>query len=484
MNKNALFKNIASIFIFTLAFVNFAISQNTIVTGKIKNNNSYINGIDLLVNHRYLDKDVSVYESNILEDGTFAFAVTIQEPQLVSLIYARNNALIYLEPNDSLHVEFDANSFKFSFEFEGKSANNNDYLNTYLQKHPRELDPFKYLQYKAGNYWYKIEPRKEEPMRTMQKSPYLEKMNRTKQTALMELGFFDQNNQSNLSGDFKEFMEAEIMYDWAYHMLLYGNVYKRIHGIDSTFFQVLKDVPLQNNQIGSHWYRMFLDAYMNQELMKDPDPNDNPYIKQYHIANDLLGGKALAYVQSEMISWGFHKNYMESSLEAYNNFIETNPYIEFDDKIVRSYQKAIRTAIGTAAPEFVIEEPDQDDITLSGMRGKVVLLNFWASWCRPCMKKMDEWKPLQEEFGEEVNFVHVSFDRSADKWVETLVKKEYKGIHVMVEGDVKSEIAQQYNVRAIPQYFIIDKEGRFAEKPLVYSPEELRRSLKNLNKEE
>jgi len=89
-----------SILFFLLLGVMISIqAQNTLVMGKIKNA-KLVRTIDLGINLRYLDNTVETYTSNIIDDNTFAFAIQITEPQLVSLEYARNTGMLYLEPRN------------------------------------------------------------------------------------------------------------------------------------------------------------------------------------------------------------------------------------------------------------------------------------------------------------------------------------------------------------------------------------------------
>lgn len=459
---------------FTLlcCLINYAaFAQNTLVMGKVKNL-GLVKHIELEVNHRYIDSQADTYRSNILEDGSFAFAVQVDQAQLVNLYFSRNSSQVYLEPNDTLVIEFDANSFNHSFNFSGRSGANNDYLKKHVEKYPKEKDVFKYLQYRVGTLWYKISPQHDEWMRTMHKAPYLKKMKLRKEEPLSQLDFHEKNTPNRLTPEFVDFLRAEINYDWAYHMMLFGNVYKGMHDLDASFLDFTKDIPLQNDQLGSEWYRLYLLAYSNQEYLKQEEKAATPYTGQYVLSESFLSGKPLAFVQSEMISIGFSKKYINETLPDYQHFITHNPYVEFDDKIVAAYQKVMKTAIGSVAPSFTIGGDSDAAISLSDYQGKVVFLNFWASWCRPCMKKMDEMKSLQAEMeAQGVVFINVSFDQTNEAWMKTVNEKNYGGVHVIVPGNVESEIAQQYQVRAIPQYFIIDKKGRFAERPIVYSLE-------------
>ena len=106
--------------LFGLLFFCFFLNgqANTLVIGKVYNA-KHIKNIELTINKLYLDNNIEVYNSKILDDYTFAFAVKVDEPQIATIEYARNQGVIYLEPNDTLIIECDAENFQYSFQFKG-----------------------------------------------------------------------------------------------------------------------------------------------------------------------------------------------------------------------------------------------------------------------------------------------------------------------------------------------------------------------------
>ena len=118
---------------------------------------------------------------------------------------------------------------------------------------------------------------------------------------------------------------------------------------------------------------------------------------QYKLAGSLLEDKSLAFVQSEMIYRAFQKNKMEEMLPRYWEFVEQTPYLEFEEKVNSVYHKASRFAEGSPAPYFELPDRDGNQVSLYQYAGKVIYLNFWASWCRPCMSKMQKMQPMIKE---------------------------------------------------------------------------------------
>ncbi|MFT5165168.1 MAG: thiol-disulfide isomerase/thioredoxin [Saprospiraceae bacterium] len=477
---NKIFTKLIILLFFFPLFVS-AQAPNTLVMGAIKNNLAQY--IELQVNQKYLNDAVDLYKSNILEDGTFMFAVEVNEPQFAKIIYARNEALIYLEPHDTLVINSAANSFQYSLIFSGKGGVNNTFTAQYLKDNPPIMNSWELLQYQKGIFWFANEVDVDQQMQQMGESQFTMAMSRKKENAMSKLLRFQNQTTGVLSPDFIAFIETDIYYDWAYHLLLYGSVYNNMHQLDeATFFNFLKDIPLHDKQIGSYWYRNFLLAYINYMSIQEKKEGDE-YVNQYLLADRLLQSKQQAFVKAHLIYKGFYAKRADAIIPYYIDFIEHNPYPIYDEKVTGAYQKSMRYAIGAPAPDFSVTNMQNEEVDLLDFQGKVVFLNFWASWCRPCVNKMYQLKPMQKELEEQqIVFLNISLDSDQSSWINSVQTNGFEGVHTMAEGSLNSDVSTSYEVKALPQYFIIDKHGNFAEKPLTKGIDALKSTLVYLNR--
>ncbi len=109
------------------------------------------------------------------------------------------------------------------------------------------------------------------------------------------------------------------------------------------------------------------------------------------------------------------------------------------------------------APAFTLKDLDGNDVTLSSYKGKVVLLNFWATWCPPCRAEMPSMQRLSDGLeGEKIELIAVNVAEST-KTVEKFI--EENGYTFTVLLDPNAYIAATYGFRSIPTTYIIDAEG-------------------------
>lgn len=131
-------------------------------------------------------------------------------------------------------------------------------------------------------------------------------------------------------------------------------------------------------------------------------------------------------------------------------------------------------AIGQKAPELTFNNPEGKEIKLSSLKGKVVLIDFWASWCGPCRKENPEvvkvyntYKDKTFKNGKGFTVYGVSLDKNADAWTKAIEKdKLVWENHVSDLKGWSAEGAQIYGVSAIPTNYLIDGDGVIIAKNL------------------
>lgn len=110
------------------------------------------------------------------------------------------------------------------------------------------------------------------------------------------------------------------------------------------------------------------------------------------------------------------------------------------------------------APNFTIKDLNGNSVKLSNYRGKVVYLDFWASWCRPCLKSFPWMRIMQSRHsGKGLVILAVNLDeRKGDAW--SFLKENKSNFKIL--HDPKGRVAEKFNVQAMPSSFLIDRKGR------------------------
>lgn len=128
------------------------------------------------------------------------------------------------------------------------------------------------------------------------------------------------------------------------------------------------------------------------------------------------------------------------------------------------YSQSKPSSIGAPAPDFTIKDSDHS-VTLSQFRGKIVVLNFWATWCPPCVDEMPSLEQLQKKFqGTDVTILAVSVDDDADDYHKFLKDHNIDLLTVRESGQktntgVIAPVSSRYGTFKVPETYIIDRHG-------------------------
>ena len=122
---------------------------------------------------------------------------------------------------------------------------------------------------------------------------------------------------------------------------------------------------------------------------------------------------------------------------------------------------AARLGIGVLAPEIALPSPSGDTILLSSLRGKVVLLDFWASWCAPCRHENPNLVRTYKKYKDKgFDIYQVSLDRTKSAWLKGIEDDELDWVHVSDLQFWNSIVVPVYNIQGIPMSYLLDKDGK------------------------
>lgn len=170
------------------------------------------------------------------------------------------------------------------------------------------------------------------------------------------------------------------------------------------------------------------------------------YIALFQLANQIDGAE------------------LEELTNAFSPEISKSEYVV---KLKELVQEQKKTSIGAMALDFTMNDTEGKPVQLSSLKGKVVLVDFWASWCGPCRQENPNVvKVYQQYHPKGFEILGVSLDRSKDDWLKAIKDDNLTWLHVSDLQYWQNAAARLYGVNSIPQSFLLDKDGKIIAKGL------------------
>ena len=150
------------------------------------------------------------------------------------------------------------------------------------------------------------------------------------------------------------------------------------------------------------------------------------------------------------------------------------------NRIKGKYERIKTLKKGSPSPSFNYPDSSGKNISLESLKGKLVYVDVWATWCGPCKAQIPFLKQLEEKYREEdIAFVSLSIDqlKNISKWKDMIVDKELEGIQIIADKAWRSKFVTDYVIEGIPRFILIDKDGNLmdpmAPRPAVYKEGEM-----------
>ena len=276
-------------------------------------------------------------------------------------------------------------------------------------------------------------------------------------------------------------------------MLAFYEDLKKEHPYLAKVMELNLYLSFQNNR-GKHKNELeyFVNEFFRYANWSDPDYNYLPWVyesmkgfvttimstnlpdaKQQEIFDHILRqiptpsrtlklalGGTMAALKAKV-----HPNYSVYVQQFKEAFKESDP--EAVAALEQELEKAKQFMIGGTPPDFTQFTPEGKAVSLSDFRGKVVLVDFWASWCGPCRKENPNVVRMYNKYKDKgFEILGVSLDRKKAQWVYAIEKDGLTWPHISDLKGWRNEVAQSYSVTSIPQTVLLDKEGKILARNL------------------
>lgn len=229
-----------------------------------------------------------------------------------------------------------------------------------------------------------------------------------------------------------------------------------------------------------------------KKALADFDRNLESYHKQ---ENALIAEQADSFVASVMV-FNVLKNMdferiMPMSIKPHWNYqilkekyqlLGNRAKATYWGKIVVDYvNKQERVAVGAIAPDFQLTTPEGQQISLHGLRAKVKVIDFWASWCGPCRRENPNMVRIYKKYHEKgLEILGVSLDKNKEEWMKAILEDGLIWKHGSDLKVWKSVPVRLYNINSVPSTILLDENNRIVAKNL--RGEELEKAIEKLLK--
>ncbi len=158
---------------------------------------------------------------------------------------------------------------------------------------------------------------------------------------------------------------------------------------------------------------------------------------------------------------------LEVMEEIGKKFQKAHPHLEITQKLNEAVQGFQKVAIGASATEIQIPDSSGQVLSLSALRGKLVLLDFWASWCPPCRVENPKYAKLLHKYRDRGFAIYsVSLDENRLQWLKASDRDGISWTNVSDLTGYNSPVARDYSINALPVNFLLDAGGRIIAKNL------------------
>lgn len=153
--------------------------------------------------------------------------------------------------------------------------------------------------------------------------------------------------------------------------------------------------------------------------------------------------------------------------QIHQKLAQAYPTSEYVVDFGKRLEQISKTAIGQPAPEIALNNPEGKEIRLSSLRGKYVLIDFWASWCGPCRRENPNIVRMYNKFkGKDFEIFGVSLDKERDQWLKAIKDDGLTWTHVSDLKFWQSSVVPLYRIQGIPMTVLLDKNGIIIDKNL------------------
>ena len=267
------------------------------------------------------------------------------------------------------------------------------------------------------------------------------------------------NKRHVFSNDDYNFAKGNIEYSVAVE--LFNFIDRHEIKLNNRYSFLKKMNPTAYGMLNNMNYLNFLDSYFSF-LMSLPE---HAMSSKFDLADQYLEGEARTYLKAKELAIKCKLGFSYEFAPKIKSFIAESEDPQANQALSIIYNETKELNAGALAPSFSLADINGNAVELNDYKGKVVFIDFWATWCRPCLKALHYSQEMKEFYKDEkVVFLYVSMDEDPEMWASYIQANQLEGVHVNVKNTlgISSDIAKLYKIRKIPAFVLIDQEGKIA----------------------
>ena len=234
--------------------------------------------------------------------------------------------------------------------------------------------------------------------------------------------------------------------------------------VSESYYDSFKEFNFTNTGAyeGSNAYKRLLESHYGRIAYDNSNKEDINIALSYLqvIDKSFANGSTKDDLMFNYLRYGMKAN--TSLEEIYALYKNANQNTNNLTKVTDNYNLLKNLTPGNTSPTFSYENHKGGETSLADLKGKIVYVDVWATWCGPCKREIPYLKEVEAEYhGKEIAFVSISIDvkKDYDAWRSMVTDKELGGIQLMADNDWKSKFVTDYGIRGIPRFILIDTEG-------------------------
>lgn len=383
-------------------------------------------------------------------NGEFSSSFQLKSEQAIVIFIANQYFRLWAVPNTALAIE---ETGKKEFRFSGQAAQQNNFLFQAGMMTPGAVSP----TITANNF---------APLRQL---AHLDSIEQKRWT------FYKSSFQTNeISKSFSDYCKGEITHFSNFNKNQY--ILQNIFGprkikqeeIPANYYDFWNKLELLNDSCLSDYYRNSLVDYIGYiaakrlNIFNDYGDREKYSKAEHEIIDSLLAHLPLTRERIKGENLIFSINYfdlpqlIEAQIENYKKEFPGSEYIEV---IQKKWDRKNKNTSST--PDFVLKDASGRQFDIKTLRGKVVYIDFWGSWCKPCLEQMPNSAKLQQKYKDkDVAFLFIDFHDTKEKWLKAIKDRKLTGTHIKAEKEDEKYFAEKFGVdQGFPRYALLDKKG-------------------------